>query len=76
MKKEDILKSFAKKLKEERLKKGISQLELSLIVNVSVSTIGKAETGKQDLTMNTVYKISKALGISPSILLDLECFAL
>jgi transcriptional regulator with XRE-family HTH domain len=53
-----------KKIKEARLKKGLTQLQLAVRVNVSISTISNMELAKkQSVSTGTLDLISKELGI-------------
>jgi len=72
MNKEKILKSFGEKLKNERRKNGLSQLELAEKAKVGLATISMAEIAQQDLTTKTLYKIAKALDIEPYELLKFK----
>lgn len=53
------------KIKSIRLKKGISQMELSLRSNLSQSFIVNVEKGKKQPSVLTLIKIAEALGVSP-----------
>ncbi|PIP19321.1 MAG: DNA-binding protein [Candidatus Omnitrophica bacterium CG08_land_8_20_14_0_20_41_16] len=56
---------LAKKVKELRKKKGISQDKLAREANVSYNTIVKIETGgSKNPTVLTLAGIAKALGVS------------
>lgn len=57
-----------KKLKSEREKANLSQMELSLESGVSQNMITYIENGKRTPTVTTVLKLCNAIGISPSIL--------
>lgn len=52
-------------LKIERIKRGINQMQLCKIANVSLATVVKLEKGDIDtVKVATLKKISKALGVS------------
>lgn len=57
-----------RRLKEEREKAQLSQLELSLRSGVSQNMITYVETGKRTPTLTTILKLCLALGISPAVL--------
>lgn len=57
-----------RRLKEEREKAQLSQLELSLRSGVSQNMITYVETGKRTPTLTTILKLCSALGISPAVL--------
>lgn len=62
-------KIFARNLKAERYRKGVTQAELSELVNVSESTISLLERGMQTPSVFLVYDISKIFGIDINELL-------
>ena len=56
---------IAKKIRELRIKKGLSQEKLARLANVSYHTIVKIESGEsKNPTFQTMAGIAKALGIS------------
>ena len=62
---------LAKKLKSLRRKQKITQEELAQKASLNVSYIGRIENGKQSPTLSTLLRISRALGVSVSELLDI-----
>ena len=52
------------KVKEERLKQGLSHEKLAELAGVHRSTISLLESGKTSITLKNVIKISKALRIN------------
>lgn len=60
---------FARNLKAERYRKGVTQAELAEEVDVSESTISLLERGLQTPSIFLVYDISKFLGIDINDLL-------
>lgn len=67
--KDERNKIFAKNLKAERYRKGITQAELAEYVDVSESTISLLERGLQTPSIFLVYDISKILSIDINDLL-------
>ena len=56
---------FAKKIRELRKKKGLSQDKLARLANVAFTTVVKIESGEsKHPTIQTMAGIAKALGIS------------
>ena len=53
------------KIKSIRVKKGISQMELSLRSNLSQSFIASLEKGKKQPSVVTLIKIANALEVNP-----------
>ena len=53
------------KIKSIRVKKGCSQMELSLRSNLSQSFIANLERGKKQPSVVTLLRIADALGVTP-----------
>ena len=62
--------SFAKRLKEVRLAKGLTQEDLSEKLGMEASNYSNFETGKTLPSMQTLVKIIECLQISPNELLE------
>lgn len=65
-----ILIFFGKRVREERLKRGLSQEKLAELAALHRTYIGMIERGEKNITLENVEKFSKALKISVSKLLD------
>lgn len=63
MVKNDILKKFGFNVKLERMKQGITQADLAEMIDVHEKYISRIETGKQNVTINTLSKIAEALKV-------------
>jgi transcriptional regulator with XRE-family HTH domain len=59
------LQYIIEKIKLIRIKKGISQMELSLRSNMSQSFIANIEKGKKQPSVLTLIKIADALKVNP-----------
>ena len=57
-----------KRLRKEREKAGLSQLELALRAEISQNMINYIKTGKRTPSLDTLLKICNAMNINPSIL--------
>jgi transcriptional regulator with XRE-family HTH domain len=66
----DIRKQFGKKLKELRLKQGLSQEKLAELCNLHRTYISSVERGKRNISLLNIEKIAKALNVDPNILLS------
>ncbi len=60
---EDISKKFGKKVKEIRLKKGLSQGDISRRLSLHRSYISGIERGVRNPSLKVIQKIAKALEI-------------
>lgn len=57
-----ILTQFGKKVREERMKKGLSQEELGERAKVHRTYIGMIERAEKNITLTNMEKIARALG--------------
>lgn len=62
-------KKLGENLRRLRLKKKLSQGDLSKTLNVNRAYISNIENGRMNPTLSTLEKIARALGISSSELL-------
>ena len=69
---EEGLKLLAKRLKEIRAERGISQEELAYRSELTLSQIARIETIKTNPTISTIFKIIRTLEITPSELFNFE----
>lgn len=53
---------LAERLKEERLKAGLTQEQLAQKIGTKKSYISRIENGKADVQLSTLYKIFQGLG--------------
>lgn len=67
-----VLKNFGNRVKELRLKQGISQEELAEKINVHRTYIGFIERGERNPALLNIYKISRALRVKLPILFDFD----
>ncbi len=61
---DERLKILAKNIKAERVRKGLSQIELAYSIGVSYNTISQIEQSRQTPSAFIVYDIANTLGIS------------
>jgi transcriptional regulator with XRE-family HTH domain len=59
-----FLKQFGARLSEIRRKRGFTQEELAIKVNLHRTYIGFIEQGKRNPSISNVYKIAKVLKVS------------
>lgn len=64
-----ISKSFGDKVRQERLKRKLSQEELAELSGFHRTYIGMVERGEKNITIKNIEKIASALKISPSELI-------
>ena len=64
-------KAFGKALKKIRVKKKLTQANLSLQANLARVYISELEYGEKSPSIETIFKISKALNVKCSKLMDL-----
>ena len=68
--KRSILVKFGKKIREVRVKRGLSQEALADIANVHRTYIGMVERAEKNITLLNIQKLSKALKIDIKELFD------
>ena len=61
--------AFGKNVRELRSARGMQQEKLVLIAGIDRGHMGKIERGETRVTLEKVYLIAKALGVSPASLL-------
>ena len=67
---DEMLVALGKAIKLSRAELGISQEALAVDADLDRSYLGGIERGEHNLTLINLAKISNALGLTPSILLD------
>lgn len=72
MKKKDVIdyKAVGRRIREERLKRDISQQELAALVQIKASNLSNIERGAGHAGLNTFIKIIAALDTTPGQLLQ------
>ena len=60
---------FGENMKKVRLEKGMSQGDICRALGLDRAYISNVENGKQNLTISTMEKVAKSLGVSIDILL-------
>lgn len=66
------LELLAKRLKEIRAEKGLSQEELAYRSEITLSQIARIETIRINPTVSTIFKIARALDVPPSEIFNFE----
>ena len=61
---------FGKVLRQVRTEKGLTQEKVAELANVDRTYIYRLETGKRSPSLSIIFRIAKALKISPGTLLD------
>ncbi|ADG67969.1 helix-turn-helix domain protein [Planctopirus limnophila DSM 3776] len=73
MKPSELPEVFQENLRAARLRSGLSQRRLAMLVECSPNSIVEWETGKASPSLNSVHRLGKALGISSELLLVKFC---
>lgn len=63
MAKRDVLKSFGARVRDLRLRKELSQLDLARLAKLDPSYIGGIERGERNAGIKNVWRIADALGV-------------
>jgi len=67
---DNISAIFGQVLREQRNSRGISQEDLALSANVDRTFVSQMERGIRQPSITTLIKLSGALGIQPSVLVQ------
>ena len=70
-----ILIRFGEKVREERMKLGLSQEKLAALAGVHRTYIGMIERAERNITLENIERIAKALSRKPSDLLNIDQLA-
>ena len=68
--KDDLLFKIGQSVRYIRLKKGLSQEELAFKSNLNMNSISTLERGLNNIKIKTLYKISEALEVDVSEILN------
>lgn len=71
---DQILKKIGLRIKEIREAKDVSQQDLASLCNFEKANMSRIEAGRTNFTISTLYKISQALDVTISQLVDVEKF--
>ena len=63
-------KLIGKRIKEERLKKELSQIQLAELMDISVAYLSRIEIGKTEVSLKRLMEICNILGIASSKILE------
>jgi len=69
---QEIIKKIAFNIKVERMRKNITQLQLAETIGVHEKYIGQIESGRQNITIKTLIKISNALNVSLTKIVNIK----
>ena len=72
MTKEKLLKKFGLNVKFARMKKGLTQEQLSEIMNIHPTYLARIETGRINMSLGKVLELAKVLRVDINKLLYIE----
>jgi len=72
MKEEDVLLMFGARLRAYRLKQGHSQEVLASMCGLDRTYISGVERGRRNISLLNIYRLAKALKLSPGSLFSEE----
>lgn len=74
MKKSDLLYLLGKRIKKLRIERGMSQVDLVARMqgNIDTTNISRIESGRTNPTIYSLYRLSEALEVSISELINFE----
>ncbi len=56
---------FGQRLRELRLKSGLSQEKLALIAEIDRTYVSDCENGRRNTSLELIYRFARALGVKP-----------
>jgi transcriptional regulator with XRE-family HTH domain len=68
----EFQKKLGRRIKTMREEKGVSQQELASLCDFEKSNMSRIEAGRTNPTIGTLLKISYALNINVTVLVDVE----
>jgi len=68
----ELLKKIGTRIREIRLQKGLSQIELANLCDAELSTINRIELGKSSPSITLLFIIAKILNVTPADVLNFE----
>lgn len=63
-------KQLGDNIRRLRLKQELTQEDLAHACDLHPTEIGRIERGERDLRLSTIMRVSRGLGVPPSVLLD------
>ena len=66
----DILEGFGKRVREQRVKMGVSQEKFAAICKLDRTYISGIERGTRNPTLTVICRLAQGFGITPSELLE------
>ena len=66
------MQNYGKRLKEARKAKGLTQVELAEILDISQTSYQRMETGEHDMKMSNILKICRTLDVSADWLIGVD----
>ena len=64
-----FLSMLGSRIKQTRIEKNLSQVKLAELCNFEKASMSRIESGRTNVTVLTLHKISNALGVPPHVLL-------
>lgn len=70
----NVQTAFGYRLKEIRIKKKISQIELATLADIDRTYLSHIESGKRNISLDTIEKILTAINVSYKYFFNAESF--
>ena len=68
----NAIKQFGLKVRELRIKKGLTIEEFANSVDLHVTQVGRIERGETNSTISSIFLIASKLGVSPTELINFD----
>ena len=70
MKQQEPQQRLGRRVRQLRLERGLSQEALGELAGLDRTYISSTESGRRNVTIQTINKLAKALGVAPADLLN------
>ena len=70
MKQQEPQQRLGRRVRQLRLERGLSQEALGELAGLDRTYISSTESGRRNVTIQTIHKLAKALGVTPADLLN------
>jgi len=70
MDEQDVREGFGRRLREMRKERTLSQEHLGELAGLDRTYVSQVEAGRRNLTLLSIHKLAKALGVDPAALVS------
>ncbi|HEY3317203.1 MAG TPA: helix-turn-helix transcriptional regulator [Coriobacteriia bacterium] len=67
---QDARREFGRRVQELRRQRGLSQEKLGELAELDRTFVSSIENGRRNVTLGTIGKLARALGVDPAVLVS------